>query len=162
MGEILAEDCQKKAAEIGFDLTKQFLTLAFAAIAFVVGLSFNTPGTISSLMLWLVIVPFAGSVFVGLVFLMRGVNLLSIQQNYDIYALPLRILAGLQIVLTLIGVVLLVPVLGMHPPRKVVPVANSMEIRISPQQTMIYPLDPDKSISIELEGAKLKITAAKK
>lgn len=162
MGEILPEDCQKKAAEVGFDLTKQFLTFAFAAIAFVVGLSFNTPGTISILMLWLVVIPFAGSVFVGLLFLMRGVNLLSIQKNYDIYAKPLRILSGLQIVLTLIGVVLLIPVLGSPPIKKMVPGNNSMEIKISGQQSVIYPLDADKTISIELEGSKLKITAAKK
>ncbi len=163
MGEILPEDCQKKAAEIGFDLTKQFLTIAFAGIAFVVGLSFNTPGTISAFLLWLVIVPFAGSVLVGLLFLMRGVSLLSIEKNYDIYARPLRILAALQIVLTLVGVVLLVPVLGTRPNKKqLIPIANTMEIKVSPQQSVIYPLDPDKTISIELDGAKLKVTATKK
>ena len=163
MGEILPEDCQKKAAEIGFDLTKQFLTIAFAGIAFVVGLSFNTPGTISAFLLWLVVVPFAGSVLVGLLFLMRGVSLLSIEKNYDIYARPLRILAALQIVLTLVGVVLLVPVLGTRPNKKqLIPIANTMEIKVSPQQSVIYPLDPDKTISIELDGAKLKVTATKK
>ena len=55
---MLDEDCQKKAADLGFDLTKQFLTLAFAGIAFVVGLSFSTPGAVSSVLLWLVIAVF--------------------------------------------------------------------------------------------------------
>src|SRR5437016_12654560 len=96
-------DCQKKAAELGFDLTKQFLTLAFAGIAFVVGLSFNTPGSISSLMLWLVIATFGLSAVLGLLFLMRGVNLLSVQKTYDIYASSLRFLATLQIIFMLVG-----------------------------------------------------------
>lgn len=63
------EDCQKKAAELGFDLTKQFLTLAFAGIAFIVGLSFNTPGAVSSATLWLVIGTFGASAALGLGFL---------------------------------------------------------------------------------------------
>src|ERR1019366_7757720 len=101
------QDCQKKAAELGFDLTKQFLTLAFAGIAFVVGLSFNTPGTVSSLMLWLVIGVFGGSVLLGLLFLMRGVSLLSVEKSYNIYAPSLRGLAILQIILMLVGTVFL-------------------------------------------------------
>ena len=88
----MVEECEKKAAEVGFDLTKQFLTLAFAGIAFVVGLSFDTPGAVSSLMLWLVIEHLASAVL-GLGFLMHGVNLLNIQKSFDIYASTLRILA---------------------------------------------------------------------
>src|SRR5947208_13874125 len=88
-------DCQKKAAELGFDLTKQFLTLAFAGIAFVVGLSFNAPGAVSSVLFWSVILTFALSAILGLSFLMHGVNLLSVQKTYDIYASSLRFLAVL-------------------------------------------------------------------
>jgi hypothetical protein len=163
MGDISAEDCQKKAAEVGFDLTKQFLTLAFAGIAFVVGLSFNTPGTISDLMFWIVIIPFAASVIIGLLFLMRGVNQLSVQNSYDIYAPSLRALAGLQIILTVLGVVLLVPVLRMHPgSSKSAASVHSMELKINGQQSVVYPLDPNKNISIELDGQKLTISATKK
>src|SRR5579863_7056845 len=111
----MAEECEKKAAEIGFDLTKQFLTLAFAGIAFVVGLSFNTPGSVSSLMLWLVIVAFGGSALLGLLFLMRGVNLLSVQKSYDIYASSLRGLSIVQIIFMLIGTGLLVTILKERP-----------------------------------------------
>jgi UPF0716 family protein affecting phage T7 exclusion len=162
MAEISPEDCQKKAAEVGFDLTKQFLTLAFAGIAFVVGLSFNTPGTISDLMFWIVIIPFAASVVIGLLYLMRGVNQLSEQNSYDIYAPSLRALAGLQIALTVVGVVLLVPVLRMHPVSKNAPNVNSMELKINGQQSVVYPLDPNKNVSIELDGQKLTINATKK
>ena len=156
----MVEECEKKAAEVGFDLTKQFLTLAFAGIAFVVGLSFNTPGSISSLMLWLVIVAFGGSVILGLLFLMRGVSLLSIQKSYDIYAPSLRGLAIFQIILMLIGTVFLGTVLKKHPSNGA-QAAHSMEIKLDQQKTVVYPIDPDKNTTVEIEGGNIKITAVK-
>jgi hypothetical protein len=156
----MAEECEKKAAELGFDLTKQFLTLAFAGIAFVVGLSFNAPGSISSLMLWLVIVAFGGSALLGLLFLMRGVNLLSVQKSYDIYASSVRGLSIFQIILMLIGTVFLVTILKERP-LKVASVAHSMEIKLDSQHSVVYPIDPDKNISVEIDGGKVKITSVK-
>lgn len=156
----MAEECEKKAAELGFDLTKQFLTLAFAGIAFIVGLSFNTPGSVSSLMLWLVIAAFGGSVVLGLLFLMRGVSLLSIQKSYDIYAPSLRGLAIFQIILMLIGTVFLGTILKTHP-SKAPPVAHNMEIRLDSQHSLVYPIDPDKNTTVELDDGKVKITATK-
>jgi hypothetical protein len=143
-------------------LTKQFLTLAFAGIAFVVGLSFNTPGSISSLMLWFIIGAFGLSTILGLAFLMRGVNLLSIQKSFDIYAPSLRFLAIFQILLVLTGVVLLIPILDRRPTNRGTPSANSMDIKVDPRQSLVYPIDPEKNVIIEIEGAKLKITATKK
>ncbi|MGO9302097.1 MAG: hypothetical protein ACLPPV_03655 [Candidatus Korobacteraceae bacterium] len=156
-----AGECEKKAAELGFDLTKQFLTLAFAGIAFVVGLSFSTPGAVSLVMLWLVIGAFGLSAVLGLFFLMHGVNLLSIQKTYDIYASSLRLLATSQIVFMLIGAGLLVPILEARYSKKAPPVSNSVEIRLGPQQSVVYPIDPSKSITIELDGGKVKITSSK-
>jgi hypothetical protein len=154
------DDCKKKAAELGFDLTKQFLTLAFAGIAFVVGLSFNTPGSVSSLMLWLVMGAFGGSAVLGLLFLMHGVNLLNVSNSYDIYASSLRILAGLQIILMLIGTVFIGTILKAHPV-KVTPGTHNMEIRLDPKHTVTYPIDPDKNTTVEIDDGKVKITAAK-
>jgi hypothetical protein len=154
----MAEDCQKKAADLGFDLTKQFLTLAFGGIAFIVGLSFNTPGAISSFMLWGVVGTFAVSAALGLCFLMHGVSLLHVHNSYDIYASSLRILAVAQIVLVLLGVGLLVPVLSARSAKKPRLSGNSIEIRADPNQSVIYPIDPEKSITIELEAGKIKVT----
>lgn len=153
-------DCQKKAAELGFDLTKQFLTFAFAGIAFVVGLSFNTPGSVSSIMFWAVVAVFGASALLGFLFLMHGVNLLSEQKTYDIYASSLRFLAILQIVLMLVGTALLFPILAARQNKKVSPpTANSIEIRVGSGQSVIYPIDPSKStFVIELDDGKLKIT----
>jgi len=152
---------RKKAAELGFDLTKQFLTLAFAGIAFVVGLSFNTPGAVSSLMLWLIIGVFGGSVLLGLLFLMRGVSLLSIEKSYDIYAPSLRGLAIFQIILMLIGTVFLGTILKRHPPPSTASVAHNMEIKLDQQHSVVYPIDPDKNTTVEIDGGRVKITTAK-
>jgi hypothetical protein len=156
----MTEECEKQAAELGFDLTKQFLTLAFAGIAFVVGLSFNTPSAVSSLMLWLVIGVFGGSVLLGLLFLMRGVNLLSVEKSYDIYAPSLRALAVLQILLMLIGTIFLCTILKRHS-ISVTPVAHNMEIKLDPQHSVVYPIDTDKNMTVEIDNGKVKITAAK-
>jgi len=68
------DDCQKKAADLSFDLTKQLLTPAFAGMAFSVGVSFNNPGTLSDFMLWATVGAFGLSVVFGPVFLIRGVQ----------------------------------------------------------------------------------------
>lgn len=106
-----SHNCEQEAAKLSFDVTKQFLTLAIGGIAFVVGVSFSSPNAISSFLLWFTIVVFGLSAAFGLFFLLHGVNTLSVQKSYDIYATSLRWLAGLQIVLVLFGVVLLVPIL---------------------------------------------------
>ena len=155
-------DCQKKAAELGFDLTKQFLTLAFAGIAFVVGLSFNTPGSVSSLLFWAVITTFGLSAVLGLFFLMHGVSLLSVEKTYNIYASSLRFLATFQIVLMLFGTGLLVPILAARQTKRSVPTANSIEIKVGQQQSVTYPIDPSKNFIIELDDGKLTITNTNK
>ncbi len=152
-------DCKEKAAELGFDLTKQFLSIALAAIAFIVGLTFSAPGTVSTFWLWTTIAVFGASAILGFLFLMHGVNLLSIQNTYDIYASSLRFLAGLQIVFVLAGVILLVPIVSSRP-SKATP-AGSLEVKLTGQQSIVYPIDPDKNTTIEVDGGKIKITATK-
>jgi len=151
------DDCQKKAAELGFDLTKQFLTLAFAGIAFVVGLSFSSPDAVSSLMLWLVIGTFGLSAVLGLLFLMHGVSLLGVQKTYDIYASSLRVLSTIQIVLMLIGTVMLVPILNTRPSKKSSVPPSSVEIKLGTEKILRYPMDPNKNLTVEFDDGKVKI-----
>jgi|GEM_PF-6110337 len=157
------DDHDKEAAKLGFDLTKQFLTLAIGGIAFVVGLSFSTPSAVSSVLLWATLGVFGLSAVLGLFFLMHGVNILSVQKSYDIYATSLRFLAGFQIILVLVGVALLFPILYGRPasvtPKS--PNANTIQIQISPEQTLSYPVEPDKNYTIEIEAGKVKFNATK-
>lgn len=156
----MAEDFEKRAAELGFDLTKQFLTLAFAGIAFVVGLSYNAPGAVSSLMLWLVIVFFGLSVIFGLLFLMRGVNMLSIEKSYNIYAPWLRFFSISQIVLVVVGAIFLGSVLKAHSSRSALP-SDSLRIQFGSQKEMVYPIDPNRTTTVEIDSGKIKITSTK-
>jgi uncharacterized membrane protein YkvI len=101
-------------------------------------------------MLWLVIAAFGGSVVLGLLFLMRGVSLLSIQKSYDICAPSLRCLAIFQIILMLIDTIFLETILKTHP-SGIAPVAHSMEIKLDQQRSMVYPIEPDKNTTVEIE-----------
>lgn len=155
----ISGECQKKAAELGFDLTKQFIALAFAGIAFVVGLSFNSPGAITAFMFWLTVGLFGVSAVVGLLFLMCGVGQLSVKNSYDIYAKSLRLLSGLQILLVLVGVICMIPILDSRPARGA-PTGGSMEVKIDGKQAVVYPVDPKKNITVEVDGPRVKITTS--
>ena len=112
-------------------------------------------------MLWLIIGVFGGSVLLGLLFLMRGVSLLSIEKSYNIYAPSLRGLAIFQIILMLIGTVFLGTILKRHPPPSPASVAHNMEIKLDQQHSVVYPIDPDKNTTVEIDDGKVKITAVK-
>jgi hypothetical protein len=34
-----------------------------------------------------------------------------------------------------------------------------MEIKLDQQRTVVYPIDPDKNITVEIDGGNVKITA---
>jgi len=154
----MVDDFEKKAADLSFDLTKQFLTLAFGGIAFVVGLSFSTPGIISALMLWLVISAFGGSALLGLLFLMCGVSQLG-QKTFDVYSSTLRVLSVLQIVTMLIGTIFLGVLVKNH--RTQAEHNRTFEVRTDASHSVTYPLDPDKNVTVEIDGGKLKVTTSK-
>ena len=153
---------EEEAAKLGFDLTKQFITLALGGIAFVVGLSFSTPTAVSSILLWSTVGVFALSAIFGLFFLMHGVNILSIDKSYDIYATSLRVLAALQILLVLVGVVLLIPILYHRPDSTdTANTSNTIKIQIDSQKSISYPVEKDKSYTIEMDNGKIKFSATK-
>ena len=158
----MADNHEQDAANLSFDLTKQFITLAIGGIAFVVGLSYSSPSAVSSVLLWLTVLVFGLSAVFGLFFLMHGVNTLSVQKSYNIYATSLRFLAGFQIVMVLIGVVLLCPILynrasAKHNDGE----AKTIKIQLSAQQTISCPIENDKSYTIEIENGKVKFSSTK-
>jgi membrane protein implicated in regulation of membrane protease activity len=156
----MADEHQQKAAELGFDLTKQFLTLAFGGIAFVVGLSFSNPSAVSTTLLWVAIGLFSASCLFGLLFLMKGVNHLSEKKSFDIYATSLRVLSILQIIFVLCGVIALCPIVNHRTPAEPQN-GNSIEINIQGKTSLVYPIVPEKNITIEFKGSNVTFSATK-
>ena len=157
----MPNDHEQEAAKLSFDITKQFITIAVGGIAFVVGLSVSSPTTISSFLLWATIGIFVVSAGFGLLFLMHGVNTLSIKKSYDVYATGLRFLSIFQILLVLLGVILLFPILYNRPAPPTSSQAGDVRIQLSPQQSISYPVPADKNYVIEIDGNKVKISATK-
>jgi hypothetical protein len=98
---------KKRAVEVSFDLSKQFISLAFAGVAFAVGLSAGNGSAVSSILFWVVITFFAVSSILGFLYLMRGASSLSADKEFDIYETTCRLWAVLQILLVFFGVALL-------------------------------------------------------
>lgn len=94
----------KDACSFAVEIAKQFITLAAAGIAFVVGLAMSGKSPV----LWVhiaVISALSASVLFGLVFLMSVVGHIHKSGSYDIYAGHLKAVAAIQIVLFLLSVV---------------------------------------------------------
>lgn len=60
----------------------------------------------------------------------------------------------------LIGTACLGTILKAHS-SKAAPVAHNMEIKLDSQHSVVYPIDPDKNTTVEIDGGKVKITAVK-
>jgi len=157
----LPHEHEQEAAKLAFDITKQFITIAIGGIAFVVGLYSSSPTAVSSFLLWTTVVVFGLSALFGLVFLMHGVSLLSIDKSYDVYATGLRFLSIFQIVLVFLGVILFFPILYKRPTSPLPSENGEIRIQLSPQQSISYPVPVDKNYVIEIDGTKVKISATR-
>jgi hypothetical protein len=89
----------KDATKYSVEVSKQFLTLASAGVAFAVGLVFSDkhPELTGPLRttVWL----FSGSIASGLIYLMSVVGQIGKNENYDVYSSSLRFVALVQVVL---------------------------------------------------------------
>lgn len=152
-------ECEKAAAALGFDLTRQFLTIAISGIAFIVGLALSTPGAVSASLLWWVLSLFGASAVFGMLFLMHGVSRLSEDRSFDIYATWLRIFAVLQIVLVVVGVALLCPVIANRSVTKKDQLAPNIEVKRGDAEIIRYPTDPTKNYEISIDKDRVRIIA---
>lgn len=144
-------DKREKAANIAFDLSKQFLSIAFAGIAFAIGLSAATANEQPSWLLWTTVGLFGLSSVLGLLFLMRGAGCVANDGSFDIYEpLALR-LAGLQIATVAFGVAFL---LWLHiSTRRGVESVQSDTLRIEWNGNVIIRNGPSQlEIAIDPEG----------
>jgi len=96
-------DAHKASCQYGVDISKQFITLASAGMAFVAGLVVSKKaGLTFSQTVYLF--SFLGlSIAFGLFFLMRVIGHINKSDNYNVYTISLRILASFQIILFIFG-----------------------------------------------------------
>lgn len=92
-----AQDKHKDSCKYSIEISKQFLTLSSAGIAFVVGLAMARSITVSNSFYWSVGL-FAVSVAVGLFYVMSVVAHINQDDNYNVYTTTPRCLALIQIV----------------------------------------------------------------
>ncbi len=152
------DEHKKSAAELAFDVTRQFLTLAFGGIAFVVGLSFSSPDAVSQTFLWWTIGLFSASAVFGLLVLMNGVGKISEESTFDIYSSSLRLFSIVQILLIIAGTALLIPIVSNGGSANEQPTAN-IEISNGGSESISYPIDPASSYEVEVTKDKISIKA---
>lgn len=133
---------RKFAAELGFSLTRQFLTIAFAGIAFTVGVA-HTGGSIEASAAWVIVGTFVASIFFGLLLLMRGVGCIHQDGVFNIYDTVIVILSILQIGTVLFGFAFLCPKL-MKEKREPDSSATILNIQIDSGNPSTLPLDGGK------------------
>ena len=149
----MSDECKKEAATLCCELTKQFLTLAFAGIAFVVGLFTSNPGEVSRTYLLWSIWLFVGSAICGFLLLMRGIQRLNEEKSFDFVIPSIRWMSGLQIISFAVGLSVLIPIVYARPAEAAaVRHHNAIELKLTGQQSLTYPLDPEKNVTIEIDG----------
>jgi hypothetical protein len=108
------EQHHKDACSYGVEIAKQFITLASAGIAFVVGVATAGGSGVRAFYVSTVIV-LAVSLACGLLYLMNVVGRIHSDNDYNVYSIGLRVLAALQIVAFMLGVVILALILWSSP-----------------------------------------------
>ena len=155
----LSEDTQvsqheQDAANLAFGMTRQFITISMGGIGFAIYTM--SASSISSVTFWLILFLFGLSAMFGLLFLMSGVGQLSKRKSYDLYTTWLRILSGMQILLSLVGVLCLC--LFIAEPTDT-PTGNTIQIK-SGTDSLSYPCDPGKNYTIEFENGKVSFATS--
>ena len=104
------ENRHKESCGYSIQISKQFITLASAGIAFVVGLAIAPNTAISSFYYWTGGCCFFSICF-GLIFIMSTIAHINKNDNYNVYTPQLRFLAFMQITLFLVGIIVLSQIL---------------------------------------------------
>lgn len=143
-----------KPAEISFDLSKQFLSISFAGIAFAIGLSTSDGDTRASWMFWVSIAFFALSSILGLLFMMRGAADFSEDGKFNIFDTCPRVLSIAQIILLVVGTALLLPLhLQVKKPKKT---GHSIQITHG-ENSIVIPAEGKIEVDFKADGS-FKIT----
>ncbi len=100
----------KDSCQYSVELSKQFITLSSAAVAFIIGLAISAELKSNESVYWSISL-FIGSLAVGLIYIMSVVGHINKSKNYDVYHSALKYIAVLQIIFFLVGATILVYVL---------------------------------------------------
>jgi len=103
---------QRDAMSLVQDLSRQFISISFAGIGFIVGISQLSPTPISSLLFWVILFSFMISVIAGLLLIMHSISKIADENSYNIWSLGIRTASLTQIIAATIGVLLLGACLG--------------------------------------------------
>ena len=96
---------QKDACQYSIEISKQFITLSTAGAAFSTTVLLSNIHNVPEVPLRSSLVLFAISILLGLLFLMKLMGEIRLNNNYDVYLTSLRWLAVLQMILFLVGIV---------------------------------------------------------
>ena len=149
---------EQDAANLAFDLTRQFITLAVGGIGFAVGIHHAAPTAASAVMFWAILSVFGGSAIFGLAFLMHGIGRLYQDKSYDVYATGLRVLSILQILLVAFGGILLCSFLGKSTGVPNDATNGSIQVKVG-DDLLTYPHETDKNYTIGIENGKVNFSA---
>lgn len=160
-GEASVKDDQhhRDSCTFSVQIAKQFLTFAAAGIAFLVGIALKAQCPLSNCWFWTGASLIASMAF-GLFYLMSVVAHVNQEKNYDVYTMPLKFLAGIQIVafacaVVLLGVVTLRTINAFKPEGR----ADSPNVSIQLQHKTIQLTVPDsKRALVKIAGEDADIT----
>jgi heme/copper-type cytochrome/quinol oxidase subunit 2 len=110
-GEVKASQSHKDSCAYSIEIAKQFLTLASAGVAFVVGMAIKAECAVTASWFWSSGLLIASVAF-GLLYIMSVVAHINQSDNYDVYTPMLKVLSALQILtfivsLIIVGIIIL-------------------------------------------------------
>ena len=148
-------DAHKDSCSYGIALSKQFITLSVAGIAFVGGLAITQSASLPNDKVIIIFISLGLSIGAGLLFIMNVIGHININNNYDVYTTGPRIMAFFQLLFFVIGVAYLaymsmasISMMKIHKSENVQPVLNIY----SDNNKINYPLTRGNDINLKIFG----------
>lgn len=107
MATLTEGEWRDKSLDVANDVAKQFIALALGGIAFAIGISGKSPGSLNDPRFWIAIGALGLSAILGFLFLMGAVARMADGKRLDVYSGLPRFLAGMQIILVGVATVVL-------------------------------------------------------
>ncbi len=140
----------KESCKYAVEISKQFMTLGVAAIAFVVSLLLAEKFIISKDCSYTLMVILGISVLFGIIFLMSVVGHINRTENYDVYTGKLRFFASGQVILFFVAMVVIGYSVVNYPIKQTGPNTANMTILIKDKQ-VTYPIPTGADISVKID-----------